>query len=128
MARRPISHLIEQASGVLGQRIQENTDRAFKQLEKTTERIPELVVELVDGQVKSYDPGEYEIFHNLGRACEAISVAYCNGLTLIYSVEESNPQNLDRTLYTRILVRPVQSTASDIVDDATARRLKFWVI
>jgi hypothetical protein len=123
-----VDYLQEQATDPTLQRIQMNTARALQSVQNNAAPTAQLIAEVgSDGQVKSYDAQEYEIYHALGKEADAISIASSNGLVQIYSVTDSNPQSLDRAMFTRIKVVPLKINGVAIETDTTGRQIRFWV-
>lgn len=123
MAR--VDYLQEQGTDLITQRVQMNTAKA---LQRFSQNEPVLIEEPGEnGQIKAYTDQEYEIYHNQGKELSAISVAYANGMVQIYSIPDSNPDNLDRRIYARIRVVPLKINGVAIETDTTARNIRFWV-
>lgn len=123
-----VDYIQEQATDQTLQRVQMNTARALQSVQNNGAPAPKLIEELgEDGLGKSYDNQEYEIYHGLGKEADSISVSYSTGLVQIYSITESNPQNLDRTMFTRIRVVPMKISGVAIETDSATRKIRFWV-
>ena len=123
-----VDYIQEQATDQTLQRVQMNTARALQSVQSNGDPAPKLIEELgEDGLGKSYDNQEYEIYHGLGKEADSISVSYSTGLVQIYSITESNPQNLDRAMFTRIRVVPMKISGVAIETDSATRKIRFWV-
>ena len=123
-----VDYIQEQAVDVTGMRSQMNTARALNEVNDRIDNSPVLISEQGElGRVKQYGNQEYEVYHGLGFEASSIGVAYSNGLVSIYVVTESNPQNVDRSLYIRIRVVPLKINGAVIETDSSKRSLRFWV-
>ena len=119
MADKRINLLIQPNTDINSQRMQDNSLQAIKLINDKLDKMPKLISEQENGTDKIYNDGvQYEVFHNLGRVCTALSVAYSTSPENCFVVEDSNPSNLDRSKYVRVGVfLPFGGTA----------KLKFWV-
>ena len=119
----------QETDDIQSQFIQNNTENALKAIDRRMGKSVSLVEEVFNDLPKVYIEQEYEVYHNLGKICSGIAVAYSDGLVTIYVVPDSNPDERDRQKYVRIKVVPLAIVATVIQTDTVTpeRTLKFWV-